>query len=68
MSLLRMAFIGLSLLLGSLFLYAGLGAEFELLGNANLSGYGIPIGAAFLLLSALLALIGGPPRGISAAH
>jgi hypothetical protein len=65
MSLLKTSVIGLSVLLGSLFLYAGLGLQFGLLGDANLSGYGIPIGIAFLLAGALLS-IGGPHRDIGA--
>jgi len=65
MSLLKTTLIGLSMLLGSLFLYAGLGMQFSLLGDANLSGYGIPIGLGFLLASVLLS-IGGPRRDIGA--
>jgi hypothetical protein len=68
MSLLRTALIALSLLLGSLFLYAGLGLQFRLLGDANLSGYGIPIGLVFLLAGVLLAGTGGPHQDTGATR
>ena len=67
MSLLKITLIALSLLLGSLFLYAGLGRQFVLFGDADLSGYGIAIGIAFLIASVVLGL-GGPHQDIGTTH
>ena len=54
------------MLLGSFLLYGGTGEQFVLIGNAGLASYGIPLGAALLALSALLASTDGPHRDIGA--
>jgi hypothetical protein len=53
--LLKVIVIALSLLLGALSMYEGFGYEFGALSYAGLADYGIPIGIALFLFSALIA-------------
>jgi hypothetical protein len=55
MGLLKVVLIALSLLLGALSMYEGLGHEFRMLSYEGLAAYGIPIGVALFLFSALIA-------------
>jgi uncharacterized membrane protein len=55
MRLLKIILIALSLLLGALSLYQGLGYEFRFLSYETLAAYGIPIGIALFVFSALIA-------------
>ena len=56
MGFLKLTLTGLSLLAGSIFLYEGLGTDFRILdeGEIDLEPYGIYIGIAFLVFSALM--------------
>jgi hypothetical protein len=55
MGLLKVVLIALSLLLGALSMYEGLGHAFGVLSYEGLAAYGIPIGIALFVLSALIA-------------
>lgn len=55
MSLLKTTIIALSLLLGALCMYEGFGFEFRMLSYEGLAAYGIPMGIALFLFSALVA-------------
>jgi hypothetical protein len=55
MGLLKVILIALSLLLGALSIYQGLGYEFGALSYEGLAAYGIPIGIALFVFSALIA-------------
>ena len=55
MGLLKVVLIAGSLLLGALSMYAGLGHEFRVLSYEGLAAYGIPIGIALFMFSALIA-------------
>jgi hypothetical protein len=56
MGFLKITLIGLSLLVGSIFLYEGLGVNFPILdeGAIDLEPYGISIGIALLVFSVLI--------------
>jgi hypothetical protein len=55
MGLLKVVLIALSLLLGALSIYQGLGHQFGVLSHEGLAAYGIPIGIALFVFSALIA-------------
>jgi hypothetical protein len=55
MGLLKIVVVALSLLLGALCVYAGFGHEFRIFSYQGLAAYGIPIGIALFVFSALIA-------------